>query len=436
MEEKAEVLGIERLKDRLRTALEQQFKPEIKELGHNIPIFCVSSLVYQEFRGRRRGNALRSLEFPSKKDTEIPQLQDHAKKTTEAGRVVSCQGFLNDLTQLINSIKLWILNNGSKNKLTDVEGQREELNLKRHLADLEKGLEVCIQNAEEDLDGVFDNLIGQKLDRYTRRALIDAPTIVSRWGAHRLNGGLAWSTYRATIRRNGFFRGATGTHDFNQDLFEPISSGLTLEWTKTFQKRVPTTFQQFRSRIDEQLDQFNEAVNAQIWARHTDMPEITTLRRQTSAYRRALKELTVACHKAITESQRDSHRLFITTIRDIMKPVYRTCAVEKDEGCFDRMKNAMEAHITSVRGTMFTQAAGTVKTHLRNMCHTTISDMDQKVKAVFNTISDEYMNTLVGTNARSYRELLPQEITVQENINNVLYQYDSKFAPAFDKSEL
>lgn len=38
------------------------------------------------------------------------------------------------------------------------------------------------------------------------------------WGAHRNDGGLLWSTYKATCRRNGVHAGVAGARDFNAQL--------------------------------------------------------------------------------------------------------------------------------------------------------------------------------------------------------------------------
>lgn len=40
-------------------------------------------------------------------DTEIPQLQEHAKRLTVGGRISTSRLFLNELNQLLNSMKLW-----------------------------------------------------------------------------------------------------------------------------------------------------------------------------------------------------------------------------------------------------------------------------------------------------------------------------------------
>jgi len=74
----------------------------------------------------------------SPEDTEIPQLQEHAKKLTEVGRSRDCRRFLNDLDQLVSSMLIWSTDDGTRSTLTDVEKRREETHLKRLLNGLEK----------------------------------------------------------------------------------------------------------------------------------------------------------------------------------------------------------------------------------------------------------------------------------------------------------
>lgn len=97
----------------------------------------MSSRAYQSLTGKLRKDDFQDHGFMSLEDTEIPQLQLHAKKLTEEGRASNCRRFLNDLTQLINSMKLWASNDGTQSTLTDVEQRREEMHLRKLLNDLE-----------------------------------------------------------------------------------------------------------------------------------------------------------------------------------------------------------------------------------------------------------------------------------------------------------
>jgi hypothetical protein len=68
---------------------------------------------------------------------QVPQLQAHCKKLTEAGRASSCRTFLNSLSQLLNSLTLWSSNDGLSMNLTDAEKRKEVRFLEKELQRLE-----------------------------------------------------------------------------------------------------------------------------------------------------------------------------------------------------------------------------------------------------------------------------------------------------------
>ena len=87
-------------------------------------MFCVSSRAYQKLKGRhRKDKAVPGFEHVD--ETEIPQLQAHCRKLTEAGREAACLRFLTSLTQLLNSLWLWSSNDGSGRSLTTAQLKRE-----------------------------------------------------------------------------------------------------------------------------------------------------------------------------------------------------------------------------------------------------------------------------------------------------------------------
>jgi hypothetical protein len=97
---------------------------DYEEVARSLPVFCVSSRGYQKLMGRLKKDAV----VPGFKDiaeTEIPSLQAHCKKMTEAGRQVACKRFLNSLGQLLNSLRLWSSSDGSCKNLTEGQLQRE-----------------------------------------------------------------------------------------------------------------------------------------------------------------------------------------------------------------------------------------------------------------------------------------------------------------------
>jgi len=107
-------------------------------VAESLPVFCVSSRAFQKLSGRLQRDDFNNNGFRDLEDTEIPQLQAHAKKLTEAGRASSCRRFLNDLIQLINSMKMWATNDGTQSNLSDKEKRAEETRLRRRLQQVEQ----------------------------------------------------------------------------------------------------------------------------------------------------------------------------------------------------------------------------------------------------------------------------------------------------------
>lgn len=113
-----------------RGAIQQDFASGIRELDHelaeetdasnfnpdvdvrdydkvaqSLPVFCVSSRAYQKLSGRFQKEP-NVPGFQTVEETEIPLLQAHCKKLTEAGREANSRRFLNTLDQLLNSLRL------------------------------------------------------------------------------------------------------------------------------------------------------------------------------------------------------------------------------------------------------------------------------------------------------------------------------------------
>lgn len=107
------------------------------EVARSLSVFCVSARAYQKLSGRLKKDSVHVDGFTAPEDTEIPQLQDHARRLTEGGRVSNSRRFLNDLIQLLNSMKLWATNDGRMG-LNTQEQSIDEMFLRARLAELQK----------------------------------------------------------------------------------------------------------------------------------------------------------------------------------------------------------------------------------------------------------------------------------------------------------
>ena len=106
------------------------------QVARSLPVFCVSSRGYQKLQGRLRKDAAVP-GFKSIEETGIPQLQAHCKKLTEAGRSENCRRFINNLSQLLNSLALWTSSDGTGANMTEEQKAKEARSLQGQLKKLE-----------------------------------------------------------------------------------------------------------------------------------------------------------------------------------------------------------------------------------------------------------------------------------------------------------
>ena len=114
---------------------EANFDPEVDlrdydAVAQYLPVFCVSTRAFQQLSGRLQKDGINSSGFPDINDTEVPQLQAHARQLTESSRIANCRRFLNELMHLVNSMKMWATNVGSQSELNDFDRQSEEVRLR------------------------------------------------------------------------------------------------------------------------------------------------------------------------------------------------------------------------------------------------------------------------------------------------------------------
>lgn len=127
---------------------EASFDPEkdirnYDELARSLPVFCVSAHAYQKLAGRLEKDAVQINGFATLDDTEIPQLQEHAKKLTEGGRISTSLLFLSELNRLLNSMRLWA-----------AASTRTAVSEKDQMID-EKVLRGCLMGLEKVINHTF-----------------------------------------------------------------------------------------------------------------------------------------------------------------------------------------------------------------------------------------------------------------------------------------
>jgi hypothetical protein len=318
-------------------ANEADFNPDedlrdYAEVARSLPVFCVSSRAYQKLSGRlQRDKGVPG--FSTVEETEIPQLQAHCKKLTEAGRASTCRRFLNAFSQLVNSLSLWASNDGSGVQLSDAQRAAEARFLQARLAELEKGLEKVVQGCLEEMKETLSENIYEKFDKVIQAAVDEANATAAKWGApvnreNRNAGGYFWSTYKAICRRDGVYSNAQGLHDFNLQLTEPIIKQLGSDWEKAFARRLPHVLQSFTKSTKTLLQSFHQDVQNRAVKSGTGIAGLAMLGQQLQTYERIFQDLTTQMVTVIGERQRDANREFTPVIARRLLSAYQYCVAE------------------------------------------------------------------------------------------------------------
>ncbi|EUC39737.1 hypothetical protein COCMIDRAFT_45972, partial [Bipolaris oryzae ATCC 44560] len=190
------------------------------QVAKSLPVFCVSSRAYQKICGRmQKDDNIHG--FTTREETEIPQLQTHCQKLTEAGRIQTSRTFLTGFCQLLISFRLWTSDNTLHLPLNEKQKQRHLQFLERKIEELKTGVGDIVHACMEEVRSEVRLQISSRFPELINAAIEVAPKTALAWG-QKAQGGLIWASYKAVVRRDGVFKSPTaGDRDFNLDLVEP-----------------------------------------------------------------------------------------------------------------------------------------------------------------------------------------------------------------------
>ncbi|KAK4199425.1 hypothetical protein QBC40DRAFT_349451 [Triangularia verruculosa] len=417
---------------------EDNFDPDVDirdydAVAQSLPVFCVSSRAFQKLSGRLQRDRNSSSGFLSLEDTEIPQLQAHARKLTEAGRAANARRFLNSLVQLLNSMTMWATNDGTRSSMTDKEKRAEETNIRAQLNKLEQDLDTALQKCYADMGRQLYENVYANFDKYIPAAAALASQTATGWGAPRDMGGLLWATYKATCRRYGVYAGAAGPKDFNSELFNPISRQLPSGWERAFQRRLPDSLNAFVARFKAVLKEFHTAAVKRAVDRGSDYHGVNMLGQQLETHGHGLVDIANQAVATMQERQRDASRSFTPTVQEVMRPAYDGCTEERGPGSFKRMKAIMIDHVTRNQEAMFRTATGHVQEALDAMCKEIRQQLEDCIAEKHSAIMQDYLAVLIGAEAAEHKGLPRLERMLRAEMVPILAGIDEAFRVLYEK---
>ncbi|KAK3064184.1 hypothetical protein LTS18_009470 [Coniosporium uncinatum] len=410
---------------------EENFNPDVdyrdyEHIAQSLPVFCVSSRAYQKLCGRlKKDSAIPG--FKTVDETEVPALQAHCRKMTEAGRAVTSHAFLSKLAQMLISLNLWATSDGSGIKLSDEDRATETGFLKQMLKQLEDGLEKAVRNCTEEVRTTLAENIYDKFDVATKLATDAALPTSEKWGARRDLGGLVWSSYKAVCRRNGVFTNAKGLHDFNAQLAEPLMKCLASGWETAFNKKMPQVLAVFSNESSDMLQHFHTTIDQRAREHGVGLAGLYALEQQPVSLEQQFQHLAAALVEMATKLQRDANRAFTPTIAMAMMQAYELCTNESGTGSFTRMKSHMAHHIDYARRDMFDKSTEQVRMHLDHMCRQIQDNMELRADQVFLAVERDYTTVIGGVPLPEGYIMPREEKGVRDDVADAIAGSDEQF---------
>ncbi|KAH6654027.1 Dynamin family-domain-containing protein [Truncatella angustata] len=399
------------------------------EVAASLPVFCVSSTAYQTLSGRFRGDG-DVPGFDNKDITEIPKLQQHAILMTEKARANAAKKFLNAFVERLNSLSIWardmntqvLLSDGEKKvEMAYLQGVTDQL-LKSLVGFADKAIKDCERSLAKHLFSLFESA--------SEKARVEAPEIAANWGKKAGEGGMYWSTYKATCRRDGSFSGSLGYRNFNEELIQPLKFALANAWERVFAKVVPQILEKFSGEIQHTTEQFHSDHKGRLRYK-INANDIAMLDTQNQVRCRVFKDMVTEFRNKINALQRGANREFTPAIVEALDGAYVACVAEYGIGSFMRMKEVMQDQIQQQSDLMFEESCDTVEERLLALCSEIKQDMYLKIHEIVDTLSMDYELIILGQEISSSSKVLRSEVQM------LLSEVDDffKFRSAYDTTD-
>ncbi|THZ13554.1 hypothetical protein D6C91_07788 [Aureobasidium pullulans] len=406
-----------------------QYDPEqeirdYEKVAKDLPVFCVSSRAYQKLSGRLlKDNAVRG--FTDVNQTEIPALKKHCKMLTENVRSIKSRRFLNSLCRLLTSVSLYNSDYSSGASKSDLQKDSEQRFLARQLQDLEKALEKDVKDTLTQIREAMNENVFENCNTAINAASNTALPTSQGWGAHKSQGGLPWSTYKAVVRRQGVWTGSLGLSDFNAQLTEPVYKILGNGWEKAFHRRLPQILKACSKGFANDLRAFHTTIEKHSFS-HGGNPRLGLLAQQLTNYEAVFSDLANRMVDLINERQRDINREFTPNVCNSMLTIYNTCAAEVGPGQFNRMKAYMNNHVTAQKDIMFQRATEVVRNMITDLIKEVEDNMEDRTDQVFVGMGRDYLQVL--GNVRIEDITMPNsERSLQDAIRDIIQQSEEVF---------
>ncbi|KAL8959682.1 MAG: hypothetical protein Q9193_003492 [Seirophora villosa] len=393
------------------------------EVARTLPVFCVSANGYQRLKGRLRKDTF-DPKFKHIEETEIPMLQAHCIKLTEARRIADNQSFLGVMSQLLNSLAFWVSDGDFSRGMTKQQKEAQEIQLASAMVQLRDNLLKTAKDTMAEVQQALGKLIFHKNMTAVQAAIAHADETVSNFPSHsllvikffgslhdemlspksqvshwakpvnkedRARGGYHWSTYQAICRRDGVLR----TDDWNNALAEPMMKKIAPGWEKMFSQRVPSILKRYACRAFQVLNECHDKIVRDARAVPIGEAGLKMLQGLVRGYCTVFEMHATDVQSSLKSAQRKFNRKFVPVIQEYLHPAYVACAKERGYKSFARMKSTMEHHVEQTRLICFQASVNAVRNLLDKRLEKQEQAMVGRLEGIFQSVQRDYYAVLV-----------------------------------------
>ena len=330
--------------------------------------------------------------FPG--DTQIQRLRQFVHTTTASRRVAFAESFVNRASDLVDRVKL-LANDSS----SDGGGTRQKVRCHNlflgEMGSLSKQIDPIAKDFLKKADKKIMHNLKPSLTTGARKAHSSAMYTVNSWGSkcrRRKNertseqNGLYWSTYFATVRREGVYVSASaGSIDLNAELAEPMEAEYTPAWQSIMDGAIRNLISESERQVVALCKQLDQALLNEFCSIGIDKARIASMisiaaSNCTNTVRASFSSM----RETATENQRELSRSLLPKVQQSMKGSYAaTINVPGGTGKFGRMKNAMNSSSREAVNGVFDE----FMKELLNAIERMVQDLSERIDLLKENIS-------------------------------------------------
>ncbi len=319
------------------------------EMAKKVKIHTTSASAYNKLNNI--GRLRKDYGISDSRETGIPNILDHLSEIRKkAGAQFNAETALRKLDQLEEEIAFFFRAKGAA-PTPEAKTARERIQKERENFSYE--IREIAQKAKGDLSSYRKRFL-EKLDPLFTQSLQGIKSVTVGWE------GIHWATLRAIVQRDGTYKSSsTGrSHDFNEDLTEPLLGQLPVSWEKYFTDDIGGVTNEFALRITGAGKNFCDKVRLIIDLLFNKKDD--SIEAQLRWFQEKVSLLVKTANDKILATVRERRRELAATMprvaKERMRPAYSDAKQEVGRGMkrriLEKLTNAAQASAQPIYSTI------------------------------------------------------------------------------------